>query len=131
MAVTRLRLRDFRCYASAELALGPGLTVIHGRNGAGKTNVLEGLYFGLTSRSCRTTNEREVVRFGASAARVEGEGTDEGGPHEGGGARAAGGRRGGGRGGGAGGGRGGGRAPRPAAPPRVLFSFFPPPPRLE
>src|SRR3954467_12021851 len=82
MPVTRLRLRDFRCYASAELALGPGLTVIHGRNGAGKTNLLEGLYFGLTARSCRTTNEREVVRFGASAARGGVEVTDEDGPHE-------------------------------------------------
>src|SRR3954467_1444660 len=71
MRVTRLRLRDFRSYAAAELALGPGLTVVHGRNGAGKTNLLEGLYFGLTGRSCRTTNEREVVAFGASAAGVE------------------------------------------------------------
>jgi DNA replication and repair protein RecF len=82
MPVTRLRLRDFRCYASAELSLGPGLTVIHGRNGAGKTNLLEGLYFGLTARSCRTTNEREVVRFGESAARVEVDVTDADGPHE-------------------------------------------------
>src|SRR3954451_10478400 len=82
MPVTRLRLRDFRCYASAELALGPGLTVIHGRNGAGKTNLLEGLYFGLTARSCRTTNEREVVRFGESAARVEVDVTDADGLHE-------------------------------------------------
>src|SRR4051812_19750787 len=81
-AVTRLRLRDFRSYASAELAVGPGLTVIHGLNGAGKTNLLEGLYFGLTSRSCRTTNEREVVRFGESAARVEVEVSDDDGLHE-------------------------------------------------
>jgi DNA replication and repair protein RecF len=80
--VTRLRLRDFRSYASAELPLGPGLTVIHGRNGAGKTNLLEGLYFGLTARSCRTANEREVVRFGESAARVEVEVDGEEGPHE-------------------------------------------------
>src|SRR3954454_6417309 len=71
MVVTRLRLRDFRSYAAAEAALGPGLTVVHGRNGAGKTNLLEALYFGLTARSCRTANEREVVRFGAGAARVE------------------------------------------------------------
>src|SRR3954470_22748246 len=82
MPVTRLRLRDFRCYASAELALGPGLTVIHGRNGAGKTNLLEALYFGLTARSCRTANEREVVRFGESAARVEVVIAAEDGPHE-------------------------------------------------
>jgi DNA replication and repair protein RecF len=68
---TRLRLRDFRSYASADVALGPGLTVVHGPNGAGKTNLIEGLYFGCTGRSCRTSNEREVVAFGASAARVE------------------------------------------------------------
>jgi len=71
MIVTRLRLRDFRSYANADVALGRGLTVVHGRNGAGKTNLLEGLYFGCTGRSCRTSNEREVVRFAAPAARVE------------------------------------------------------------
>jgi DNA replication and repair protein RecF len=71
MLVARLRLRDFRGYAAAEVCLGPGLTVVHGRNGAGKTNLLEALYFGCTGRSCRTSNEREVVRFGAQAARVE------------------------------------------------------------
>src|SRR4051795_3883536 len=71
MLVTRLRLRDFRSYASVDVALGERLTVVHGRNGAGKTNLLEGLYFGCTGRSCRTTNEREVVRFGTAAARVE------------------------------------------------------------
>jgi DNA replication and repair protein RecF len=69
--VARLRLRDFRGYAAAEVRLGPGLTVVHGRNGAGKTNLLEALYFGCTGRSCRTSNERELVRFGAQAARVE------------------------------------------------------------
>ena len=63
MVVTGLRLRDFRTYARAEVALGPGLTVVHGPNGAGKTNLLEALYFGCTGRSCRTPNEREVVRF--------------------------------------------------------------------
>lgn len=71
MIATRLRLRDFRSYASADVALGPGLTVVHGRNGAGKTNLVEALYFGCTGRSCRTSNEREIVRFGARVVRVE------------------------------------------------------------
>ncbi|MCW2984829.1 MAG: recF, partial [Conexibacter sp.] len=71
MRVERLRVRDFRTYAAADVAVGAGLTVLHGPNGAGKTNLLEALYFGCTSRSCRTTNEREVVRFDAPAARVE------------------------------------------------------------
>ncbi len=70
-SVRRVRLRDFRIYSAAEVTLGERLTVIHGPNGAGKTNLLEALYFGCTARSCRTANEREVVRFGAPAARVE------------------------------------------------------------
>src|SRR5256885_3129050 len=69
--VARAALRDFRNYERAELHLGPGLTVVCGPNGSGKTNLLEALYFGLTGRSCRTANEREVVRIGASVARVE------------------------------------------------------------
>ncbi len=81
MIVTRLRLRDFRTYERVEVPLGPGLTVVHGRNGAGKTNLLEGLYFGCTARSCRTSNEREVLRFDATAARVEVDGEDRDGTH--------------------------------------------------
>src|SRR3954467_1235185 len=82
MLVTRLRVRDFRSYASADVALGERLTVVHGPNGAGKTNLLEALYFGCTGRSCRTSNEREVVRFEAGAARVEVAGRDRDGEHE-------------------------------------------------
>src|SRR5436190_14991810 len=81
MLVTRLRLRDFRSYASAEVALAPGLTVVLGPNGAGKTNLLEGLYFGLTSRSCRTSNEREIVRLGTELTRTEAEVEGEDGAH--------------------------------------------------
>jgi DNA replication and repair protein RecF len=82
MVVARVRLRDFRTYASAEVALAERLTVVHGPNGAGKTNLLEALYFGCTGRSCRTANEREVVRFDADATRVEVAGHDRDGAHE-------------------------------------------------
>jgi DNA replication and repair protein RecF len=71
MIATRLTLRDFRSYAAAEVQLGPGLTVVSGRNGAGKTNLLEAIYFACTGRSCRTANERECVRFGAQLTRLE------------------------------------------------------------
>jgi DNA replication and repair protein RecF len=81
MLITRLRLRDFRTYEAADVPIGPSLTVVHGPNGAGKTNLLEGLYFGCTARSCRTSNEREVVRFEAAAARVEVDGRDRDGDH--------------------------------------------------
>ncbi len=70
MRVERVQLRDFRNYERADLELGEGLTVVAGENGAGKTNLLEGLYFGLTGRSCRTSNEREMVRHGARVTRA-------------------------------------------------------------
>jgi DNA replication and repair protein RecF len=82
MHVRRVSVRDFRSYEDAQAAFGPGLTVITGPNGAGKTNLLEALYFGCTGRSCRTTNEREVVRFGRPATRVVVAAEGDDGAHE-------------------------------------------------
>ena len=76
-AVARLRLRDFRCYAAAERRAGPAADRDPRPNGAGKTNLVEALFFGCTASSCRTANERELVRFGAPAARVELDADDE------------------------------------------------------
>ncbi len=70
MQVLTLRLRDFRGYGDAHVELGEGLTVVTGPNGAGKTNLLEGLYFACTGRSCRTSNEREIISFGAGTTRT-------------------------------------------------------------
>jgi DNA replication and repair protein RecF len=82
MIATRLTMRDFRSYAAAEVQLGPGLSVVSGRNGAGKTNLLEAIYFACTGRSCRTANERECVRFGAQLTRLELRCEDSGRQHE-------------------------------------------------
>ena len=82
MRVERIGLRDFRTYERADVEVGPGLTIVHGANGSGKTNLLEGLYFGATARSFRTANERELVRFGAPALRVALSGADADGRHE-------------------------------------------------
>jgi DNA replication and repair protein RecF len=68
--VVSVQMRDFRTYARAEARLGAGLTVVHGPNGVGKSNLLEALYFGCTGHSPRTRNERELVRFDAPAVRV-------------------------------------------------------------
>ncbi len=70
MVLLNAQLRDFRSYRAADAALGPALTVVHGPNGAGKSNLLEAICFGCTARSPRTRNDRELVAFGAQAARV-------------------------------------------------------------
>jgi len=82
MRIAGLSLRNFRSYAAADVELGPGVTVVTGRNGAGKTNLLDALYFGCTGRSARTTNERELVRFGERVVRVTVRTESADGPHE-------------------------------------------------
>lgn len=82
MRIAGLSLRNFRSYAAADVELGAGLTVVTGRNGAGKTNLLDALYFGCTGRSARTTNERELVRFGERVTRVAVQTEADDGPHE-------------------------------------------------
>jgi DNA replication and repair protein RecF len=80
--VTGLTARDFRNYERAEIELDARLTVVVGPNGAGKTNLLEAVYFGCTGRSPRTSNERDLLRRGAVAARVTvATADDEGGAH--------------------------------------------------
>ncbi len=70
MRATTLTVRDFRSYERAEAPLGERLTVVAGPNGAGKTNLLEAIYFGCTGGSPRTSNDRELIRRGATTTRV-------------------------------------------------------------
>ena len=71
MLVSSLEARDFRSLAALELELEQGITSVVGDNGTGKTNVLEAVYFGLSGRSFRTRDRRELIRFGESVARAE------------------------------------------------------------
>jgi DNA replication and repair protein RecF len=80
--VRSVSVRDFRGYEDATAILGAGLTVLCGPNGAGKTNLLEAVYFGCTGRSCRTGNDREVIRFGQRTTRVVVSADDDAGRHE-------------------------------------------------
>ncbi len=81
MIVERVKLRDFRSYERLELELPRGISVFHGANGAGKTNLLEAIYTGSVGRSCRTNVDSRAIRFGGEAARVELSGSDAAGPH--------------------------------------------------
>ncbi|MDR5682525.1 MAG: DNA replication/repair protein RecF [Armatimonadota bacterium] len=68
MRVRSVFVVDFRNQARAEVAFEPGLNVIVGPNGVGKTNLLEAVDVTATGRSHRTVRETEVIRFGAEQA---------------------------------------------------------------
>lgn len=63
--VRRLKLSNFRNYADLDLCLGQGVTVVDGRNGQGKTNLLEAIYLMAIGRSSRGATDRQMVRSGA------------------------------------------------------------------
>src|SRR6185437_3413929 len=75
MRVERLRLTDYRSYRELDLTLPSGLVVFYGRNAQGKSNLLEAISLIATTRSFRTSSEREAIRWGAPGrfARVVGD----------------------------------------------------------
>ena len=66
MVLARLVLTDFRNHRDALLAPGPGLVVLTGENGAGKTNVLEAVSLLSPGRGLRGATLSEMARSGGS-----------------------------------------------------------------
>src|SRR5687767_10613261 len=66
MSLARLVLTDFRNHREAVLAPGPGLVVLTGENGAGKTNVLEAVSLLSPGRGLRGATLPEMARAGGS-----------------------------------------------------------------
>lgn len=69
-AVRRLELRDFRNYARVALAPRPGPVVLHGENGAGKTNLLEAISLLSPGRGLRGAKLAEIDRSDGGAFRL-------------------------------------------------------------
>jgi len=70
MRVSALHLTDFRSYADVQVEFGPGVTTLVGRNGEGKTNVVEAIRYLSTLSSHRVASDAPLIRAGASAATV-------------------------------------------------------------
>jgi DNA replication and repair protein RecF len=68
-----LWLQDFRCFTEVELVLVPGLTVLRGDNGQGKTSLLEAIGWIARARSFRGVLDALLVRSGCSHAIVRAE----------------------------------------------------------
>src|SRR5215475_8648147 len=70
MYVRRFELTDFRSYRHAEVEFEPGPSVLVGRNGFGKTNLVEALGYVATLGSHRVATDQPLVRLGAERAIV-------------------------------------------------------------
>ncbi len=66
MTITRLSLTDFRSYPDCVVAPGPGLVVLTGENGAGKTNILEAVSLLVPGRGLRGASLSDIARQGGA-----------------------------------------------------------------
>ena len=80
MHVAHLTLHDFRSYADLDLALEPGATAFVGRNGQGKTNLVEAIDYLSRLSSHRVAADTPLVRAGADQAIVRASIVKEGRP---------------------------------------------------
>ena len=78
MFLSQLHLEHFRNYRKLDLTFSAPVTLVQGRNGQGKTNLLEAVYYLATSKSRHARAEREAVDRAAADepipyARIRGE----------------------------------------------------------
>jgi DNA replication and repair protein RecF len=66
----KLSLTDFRSYAQVDLSLEPGVTVLVGSNGIGKTNLMEAIGYLATLNSHRVSTDAPLLRFGTERAMI-------------------------------------------------------------
>jgi DNA replication and repair protein RecF len=72
MILDALEVNNFR-NLSGKIFWGPGLNIIHGNNGQGKTNWLEAIHTLSRTKSFRTQRLQESIRFGEKTASIEGQ----------------------------------------------------------
>jgi len=68
----RLRLYQYRNIKDLEIIPSEGTTLFVGRNGQGKTNLLESIYFLAFGKSFRTSIPKECIQHGEKECRIEG-----------------------------------------------------------
>ncbi len=72
MHLTELRVQNFRCLRALQLEPGPGLNLILGENGSGKSSLLEAIYFLARADSFRHGTRARLIRDDADELAVFG-----------------------------------------------------------
>ncbi|KAA3156957.1 DNA replication/repair protein RecF, partial [Alistipes onderdonkii] len=73
MYLKKISLLNFKNIAQEELALCPGINCLVGDNGAGKTNVIDAVYYLSMCKSSLTMTDGQSVRHGADFFLAEGQ----------------------------------------------------------
>ena len=70
MKITGLRLKNFRNYQNLELSLNENINIFYGDNAQGKTNLLEAVYLTCTSKSQKSSKDKELISIDENEAHI-------------------------------------------------------------
>ncbi len=70
MKLIELKVENFRNIENETLYFSPEINLIWGNNAEGKTNIIEAIYYFANSKSFRTVNNRDLIKFGAEEAKL-------------------------------------------------------------
>ncbi len=73
MFLSSVKIENFKNYEAAEAVLYPGLVCFTGSNGAGKTNLLDAIYYLCTGKSYFNSIDQQLIRDDADFFSVKGE----------------------------------------------------------
>ena len=68
MFLNRIILHDFKNIAEADVSFSPKVNYIYGSNGAGKTNLLDAVYYLSMTKSYFSSSDQYVYAYGAEEA---------------------------------------------------------------
>lgn len=71
MIIESMELLQYRNYPSLQIAFDPGTNIFYGDNAQGKTNALEAVYVGCTTKSHRASRDKELIRFEQDEAHIK------------------------------------------------------------
>ena len=72
MEISSLKLLNFRSYETLELKFSNRVNLIYGKNGMGKTNIIEAIYMLGLTKTFRSNNDDIVIKKGKNIAKIEG-----------------------------------------------------------
>ena len=72
MQISSLKLLNFRNYETIDLNFFSKANIIYGKNGMGKTNIIEAIYMLGLTKTFRSQNDDVVIKKGKNIAKIEG-----------------------------------------------------------
>ena len=66
MKILEINYINFRNLADRNIKFSPKINLFLGKNGQGKTSIIEAVYFGATGKSFRTSKNADMIKYGKS-----------------------------------------------------------------